>query len=115
MWGAAIAAIGDAIGTWFTGKTEVKKAEIQREVKALTSEADWDSVQAKASESSWKDEWLTLLISIPLIMAFIPDLSIYVLEGFNVLKEVPEWYMYLVSIVFAASFGIKKVSDVIRR
>lgn len=113
MWGAAISAISEAVGTWFKGKTEVKKAQIDREVKALTHEADWDEVQASASASSWKDEWLTLLISIPLILAFIPSMSQYVQQGFDVLREVPDWYMYLVSVVFAASFGIKKITDVV--
>ena len=113
MWGAAIAAIGEAVKSWFEGKTEIKKAKVEREVKALTHESNWDAVQADASKGSWKDEWLTLLVSIPLILAFIPSMSQYVQQGFDVLKEVPEWYMYLVSVVFAASFGIKKITDVI--
>jgi len=111
MWGTAIGAIGEAIGTWFKGKTEVKKAEIEREVKALTHEADWDAVQADASKGSWKDEWLTLLVSIPLIMAFIPTLVPFVVQGFEALDKTPEWYRYLVMVVFAASFGIKSAKD----
>lgn len=111
MFTAAITAIGEAFSVWFKGRTEIKKAENERQVKALTHEANWDEVQAQGSQSSWKDEWLTLLVSIPLIMAFIPDMVPYVRAGFEVLKEVPEWYMGLVFVVFSASFGIKRLSD----
>lgn len=110
---AIISSVTQLVSDYFNGKRKVKQAEIEREVKALTHEADWDTVQAKAGASSWKDEWLTLLISIPLIMAFIPEAALYVDAGFGVLATMPEWYQYLVGVVFAASFGIKKVTDVL--
>lgn len=118
MWGALTAVfspLGEVVSTWLKGKQQVQEAKIQREVLALTNEANWDNVQAEASKGSWKDEWLTLLISIPLIMAFIPGMEVYVQEGFKVLESCPDWYIYLVGVVFAASFGIKKISDVMGR
>ena len=33
-----------------------------------TSEADWEKIMAEGSQSSWKDEWLTILFSIPLVL-----------------------------------------------
>lgn len=118
MWGAVaaiFAPLGDVLTTWIKGKQAVQEAKIEREVKALTHEANWDEVQAKASASSWKDEWLTILISIPLIMAFIPGMDEYLSVGFGVLEKCPDWYQYLVGVVFAASFGIKKVTDIFAR
>lgn len=115
MWTALIAPIGEIISTWMRGKQVVAEAKIEREVKALTHEANWDTVQAEASKGSWKDEWLTILISIPMIMAFIPGMSGYLKEGFDVLESCPDWYQYLVGVVFAASFGIRKVTDVFAR
>lgn len=113
MWSAIFGPIVGLVKDYFQGKREVKKAAIEREIKALTHEADWDNVQARASANSWKDEWLTLLISIPLILAFVPDMVPYVQAGFDTLQTMPEWYQYLVGVVFAASFGIKKVTDVL--
>jgi hypothetical protein len=107
--------VGEVVSTYFKGKVQVQEAQIEREVKALTNEADWDKVQAEASKDSWKDEWLTILISIPLIMAFFPGLASYIDDGFKILEQCPEWYRYLVGVVFAASFGIKKVTDVFGR
>ena len=34
---------------------------------------DWDLEAMRATENSWKDEWITLLFSIPLILAFCGD------------------------------------------
>ena len=115
MWTALIAPIGGIISTWMKGKQVIAEAKIEREVKALSNEANWDMVQAEASKESWKDEWLTVLISIPLVMAFIPGMDEYLRAGFNVLEDCPEWYQYLVGVVFAASFGIKKVTDIFAR
>lgn len=115
MWSALFAPIGAIVQTWLQGRQKVSEAKIEREVLALTNEANWDNVQAEASKNSWKDEWLTILISIPLILAFVPGMDTFIYEGFKVLEECPEWYRYLVGVVFAASFGIKKVTDVFGR
>lgn len=118
MWGAITAIfspVGEVISTWIKGKQQVQQAMIEREVKALTHEANWDEIQANASQTSWKDEWLTILISIPLVLAFIPGMDTILQAGFEVLDKCPDWYQYLVGVVFAASFGIKKVTDVFAR
>lgn len=93
--------------SWLTGKQKISEAKVERESKALTNEANWDSVQAEASKNSWKDEWLTLLVSIPLILAFVPGMDEYVLAGFTVLTRMPDWYQYTIGLVFSASFGVK--------
>lgn len=111
--------LGEIIGgiaglgkTWLEGRQKVQEAKINQQVVQINNEANWDVVQAEASKSSWKDEWLTILISIPMVMAFIPGLKDEVLNGFSVLADCPEWYQYLIGVVFAASFGIKKVTDI---
>lgn len=113
MWlTSLLAPLGGILSTWLEGKQKIQEATIAKEVTQLTNEANWDNIQAEASKSSWKDEWLTILISIPMIMAFIPGMREAVDDGFNVLESCPEWYQYLIGVVFAASFGIKKVTDI---
>ena len=73
--------ISQLAGTWLSGKVEEKaaqnkvkvaKAEAEAaKVSAATSEAEWDRIMANASANSWKDEWLTILFSIPLILCFL--------------------------------------------
>lgn len=112
MWQLLIKPLADLAGGWLQGRKEIQQATIQKEVTQLQNEASWDTVQAEASKSSWKDEWLTILVSIPMIMSFIPGMKETVMNGFSVLAQCPEWYQYLIGVVFAASFGIKKVSDI---
>tara|TARA_R110000744_G_scaffold277232_2_gene389631 strand:- start:213 stop:569 length:357 start_codon:yes stop_codon:yes gene_type:complete len=115
VWNLLISPVVELVGGFFKGKIDIQKAAIERETKALTNEANWNTVQAKASSESWKDEWLTLLVSIPMVMAFVPSLVPYVEEGFKVLEGMPIFYQSLVGGVFAASFGLKKLSNVFNK
>ena len=63
------------------------------------------------AETSWKDEWFVILLSIPAVMAFIPGLSGYVGMGFAELAKAPDWYLGAFGIAVAASFGFRKFAD----
>lgn len=108
MISAITAGIG-LVANWLDGEAKVKAARAERESKALTSEANWDEVQA--NKAGWTRDYLTLIISIPMVLAFVPGAKGFVLEGFAALQEMPEWYQYLLGAVFAANFGIKKLAD----
>ena len=66
---------------------EVKVAEAKAKAtimqKQATGEIDWDLEAIKGSQNSWKDEWLVILFSIPLILAFIPGGEEIVQNGFT--------------------------------
>ena len=51
---------------------------------------------AESTKSSIKDEIVTVIILIPLILVFIPGMEQIVKNGFDRLNELPEWYTYLV-------------------
>jgi len=118
---AFIGPIASLAGTWLNGKVETKAAETKVKVakaeaeaqimlSRATSEADWEKIMAQGSQSSWKDEWLTVLFSIPLVMAFIPGMEEVVANGFARLNEMPEWYQYSLGVIVAASFGVRSAS-----
>lgn len=65
----------------------------------------WELEQIK--NSGWKDEFVLLLLSIPLVMSFIPEMQPYVVEGFVALSATPEWYQWLILAVFTAVYGIR--------
>ena len=97
------------------GKSAVAKAKAEAEAKvmvsAATSTADWEKLMAKGSQSSWKDEWLTILFSIPLILAFTGEWGrIIVAEGFAALEVMPDWYQYTLGVIVAASFGVRSAT-----
>jgi|TARA_R110000796_G_scaffold100267_1_gene208921 hypothetical protein len=118
MIGALIGPIASLAGTFLDGYVEKSKAKVAAEVamkkaeavvfeKKATGEISWDVEMAKASGGSWKDEWLTILFSIPLILAFIPGCEDLVQIGFQQLELMPEWYRYAVGVIVAASFGVR--------
>ena len=121
MLNLLIGPIADLAGTWMSGKVEEKKAQAKTRVakaeaeaivmqKKATGEIDWDLEMAKGSQSSWKDEWLTILFSIPLILAFIPGMEEVVSNGFAQLQAMPEWYQYSLGVIVAASFGVRSAT-----
>ena len=121
MISAILGPITSLAGTWLDGhvaekkaKTEAKVAKLKSEAtiaeKRATGEIDWEIEQAKASASSWKDEWLTILFSIPLILAFVPGCEQIVANGFVQLDTMPEWYKYSLGVIVAASFGMRGIT-----
>ena len=86
------------------GKTAIAKAKAEAEAKvmvsAATSTAEWEKIMAKGSQDSWKDEWLTILFSIPLCLAFCGDFGrTIVAQGFSALEVMPNWYQYTLGVI----------------
>lgn len=70
-------------------------------------EADWDTNAQNDAKLSWKDEYLTILFSIPLVLAFIPATQEAILVGFATLEQTPDWYMLMVTGIVASAFGLR--------
>ena len=119
---ALVGPISSLVGTWLNGKVETKAAETKAKVakaeaeaqimlSRATSEADWEKIMAQGSQSSWKDEWLTILFSIPLILVFTGDWGREVVQnGFVALDSMPQWYSYTLGVIVAASFGVRSAT-----
>ena len=101
--------LGNLASQWLSNRSEKAQAKHNRDIKEIEQTSDWEALQAQNAGSSWKDEWLTLLFSIPLIMCFIPPLVPYVEQGFAVLEQIPPWYRYYLGVIVAASFGVRQV------
>ena len=121
MWTALIGPVAELAGTWLKGSVETTKAHTEAKVakakaeasimvKKATGRIDWVIEMAKGSSNSWKDEWLTILFSIPLILAFVPGMEEVVANGFARLNEMPEWYQYSLGVIVAASFGVRSAT-----
>lgn len=116
--------IGKPIASTIEGWTARKKVKLEGDLKIAQAkteatitrlqtkqEADiaWENLSIQ--NSGWKDEYLTILLSIPIVMCFIPYLNSYVFAGFAALDKCPEWYKWCFMIVVASSFGYRKVAD----
>lgn len=82
-------------------------ANIDLAAKGQMADIKWADTMAEASKDSWKDEWFTIVLSVPAIMAFIPGLAPYVELGFHALGATPEWYQYSLLVAIGASFGVR--------
>jgi hypothetical protein len=119
MIGQLLGPITNIVGSIVQGKMEQKaaeskakvaKAEAQAQImlSQATSEADWEKVMAEGSRDSWKDEWLTILFSVPLVLAFCGEWGRdMVADGFVALNAMPDYYRYTLGAIVSASFGIR--------
>ena len=83
------------------------KAEIMKT--AATHDSKWELIMAKSTQSSIKDEIVTVVVLIPVILVFIPGMEEVVKNGFDRLNELPEGYTYLLFVTISAALGIKGV------
>ena len=116
MWQTLIPPIANLAGGYMKNKAEEKQAKHKAKMSMIKNDADWESKMADASAHSWKDEFWTIVLSIPVFMVgyaiVVDDLSVIdrVEQGFVALSGLPEWYQYLLFIAISSSFGIKGVS-----
>ena len=108
----------DLAKDFIKGKADEKKAIQERKINAIQNDADWESKMADATKNSWKDEFFSVILSLPLIaVAYsvaMDDRAIIerVNEGFAALSALPEWYQYLLFIAVSASFGLKSADKI---
>lgn len=111
MWIASLVSGAVSLATdYFKNKREETKVKHEVKLERLRTEREWDSIQAENANNSWKDEWFTLLLSVPLILAFFPEYVPVIDEGFRVLAGMPDFYKAFLGAAVAASFGIKAIS-----
>ena len=118
MLGQLVGPVANLASSWLQGKADKATANaklklVEAESKAAilmskeTSTADWERIMAESTKNSWKDEFITIVVMIPVILCFIPGLENVVKNGFDRLAELPEWYTWLVFAVCSAAIGIR--------
>jgi len=119
--GSVVSGLFDVGKTYLKNKAEEKQAVHDRKITQIKQEGNWDEIQASNSNNSWKDEYLTIILTLPFVAMFLAvifeadEMVIRFKQAFMVLDEdVPDEYWYLLSVVVAASFGVKKIIDVIK-
>ena len=117
------------VGDWLQGRRDIAKATTAGRIettRAVTQanirlastqqviDNDWN--KASIANSGYKDEWFVILLSIPMVLCFIPGGADHVAAGFAALRDnTPEWYQYAFLVAVASSFGFKKITDILTR
>ena len=123
IFGPLIEAVRTLGGQWLNkqlvvaeGKVYVAKAkaeaEAQVQMKRATAEIEWEHTMAQGSITSWKDEAWTIFFIFILSLAFIPPLEPYILQGFETIAMLPDWFGTAVVIAIGAAFGKNIVKEV---
>jgi hypothetical protein len=101
---------------WFANRAAKSQAKHERDIKVIEGDQDWDKIQAKNSGDSWKDEYLTIVVTAPFIAMFIAavfdnmEMVGRIEQAFAIIKtKIPEEYWTLLYVCFAASFGVKGI------
>jgi hypothetical protein len=108
----------DLAKDFIKGKADEKKAIQERKISAIQNDADWEAKMADATKNSWKDEFFSVILSLPLLAVAYgvamdnPAVIERLNSAFDTLNTLPEWYQYLLFIAVSASFGLKSADKI---
>lgn len=119
---AIIGPLTELAGGWLKGKADASAAAanlklVEAEAKAAilksekTSMAEWEKLMAQGAQHSWKDEFFSLILAAPCILAFCGEWGRQIVtDGFTALDAMPDYYRYFLGCAIAASFGLRGAS-----
>ena len=94
--------LGGIFSGWVDRRGRIAEAKTQAQIEN----------QGKVIENSgWKDEYIVLIWSIPAIMAFVPGAQEFSQQGFENLRQAPEWYIIGWISISLAIYGIKPAAE----
>jgi hypothetical protein len=129
MLGIIINGLFSGVTEYFKGRQELKRVDLESKKKIIEAEAnaklaiseakirmaekgqlndyDLDKLAMQNMEKSWKDDFVLILFSVPMVSAFIPSLADDALKGFEVIAKMPEWYMWVYIGMIIVIFGMR--------
>lgn len=70
-------------------------------------DSDLDKLSVEDMRTSWKDEFILIVFIIPMMMAFHPFTAEVALRGFEVIAQMPDWYMLLIVGMVITIYGMR--------
>jgi hypothetical protein len=71
------------------GKVEWEKALTRRASESEGRDHEWELESIR--NSGWKDEWVLVVLTIPMVLVFFPITQPYIAIGFDHLQSTPDW------------------------
>ena len=120
-WIKALAVPFEIVGDTVRGWTDRKKLETEGKLKIVQAKTEAaihqihtnDNYDFRLEELSlesrgWKDEYLLLITTAPLVLVFFPSMVPTINAGFMELSALPEWYLYALAAVYIDTFGFRR-------
>lgn len=112
--------VADVVNKWQDGrqkkaerKDRILEAEAVGRIALINKYADGDSnadLEAmRQMQYSWKDEYLTIVFTLPLLASFIPheEVQAAIKQGWITIALAPEWYQWCLVGIVIATFGLR--------
>ena len=96
-------------------------AEHKHYERMVECKIEYETAKQNAMDNSWRDEWFTVILSLPLLIVFgsvffnKPEWITKLKEGFETLNQLPDWYIYALLAAIASSFGMKVTDLAIKK
>ena len=87
------------------GKIKYEEMKTARAERSEGRDHEWELESIR--NSGWKDEWVLVILSIPMVLVFVPWTQGTILDGFAALETTPEWFRWMVMMIYGATFGIR--------
>ena len=116
-WAALIGLIKEASSNWLGNRREKAQAKHEAELAVIRGDQNADAASANDMRYSLKDEWLTVLLSVPLIVIFYSAVwgDVAQIEqvklAFAAMNDLPEWFQWAFLGCVAATFGLRSVKS----
>ena len=119
LLGAPLEVIGQAYEARQNRKSEERKIESAIRLKKIEyvnqgriAEVEWNT--RAQHNAGWRDEWITVMLSAPLVLIFGPDaIQEQIADGFRHLQELPAWYKSAVGLMIGSAFGYQKYTNTV--
>lgn len=125
--GALLGVAGQSLSTYLEGKKEESKAKLEikkieaqgkvEQARALVQiEAEYDNYAQIAMKTSWKDEYLVIMLTIPFLISFLTpyisvffgiDLTVQLAQAWQLVGTAPDWYQWSFMGIIIATFGLR--------
>ena len=120
IFGGVMKPVVDVVGNVITNRQNRKAMKLELEgalhmqkLKNIeagkVAEVEWNKTAMQ--KAGWRPGFLTIVLSLPMILVFIPVFVPYIKEGFMVLDTTPVWYRSAIAVMISSAFGFKKFAD----
>lgn len=115
MWSLAFEAVQELGSRWLKNRKAKSDAKAERELQIIRGERKADTASAEGMAASLKDEFLTIVLTTPLIVIFYasvwgdPAMITRVQSAFATMSTLPEWYQWSFWGCVVATFGLRSM------
>lgn len=100
-----VTAVGNWVSSYFERKATEQQAKAQRALDVQVSSDNYDTAALNNMKFTWKDEYLLIVITFPIILAWFDAERANAWIDF--VSQLPLWYQLLIAGMVASTYGLR--------